>query len=76
MSILPKSLSLETLKAFSDDYNINPVFLEKDWYTQHVLGVIAGIQSDDAGLGGFCSQLIAGSIINSINPPLQLARLV
>ena len=47
MSILPKSLSLETLKAFSDDYNINPVFLEKDWYTQNVLGVIAGIQSDE-----------------------------
>lgn len=47
MSILIKPLLFETLEILSDEYNINPVFLEKDWYTQQILGIIAGIQSDE-----------------------------
>jgi predicted nucleotidyltransferase component of viral defense system len=42
-----KSLDLKTLNFVSDKYNINPAFIEKDWYTQHVLGIVAGIQSDE-----------------------------
>jgi predicted nucleotidyltransferase component of viral defense system len=47
MSILIKPLLFETLEIISDEYNINPVFLEKDWYTQQILGIIAEIQSDE-----------------------------
>lgn len=47
MSILIEPLHLETLAIIRDKYRINPVFLEKDWYTQQILGIIAGIQSDE-----------------------------
>jgi hypothetical protein len=34
-------VSTETLIRLADKFEVNPVFLEKDWYTQHVLGVIS-----------------------------------
>jgi predicted nucleotidyltransferase component of viral defense system len=45
MSIKP--LSSGIFKLIKDEFDINPVFLEKDWYTQHVLGVIAKFESDE-----------------------------
>jgi predicted nucleotidyltransferase component of viral defense system len=45
MSIEP--LSSGIFKLIKDEFDINPVFLEKDWYTQHVLGVIAKFESDE-----------------------------
>ena len=45
MSIKPLSNSI--FKLIKDEFDINPVFLEKDWYTQHVLGVIAKFESDE-----------------------------
>jgi predicted nucleotidyltransferase component of viral defense system len=47
MNISPKQLSVQTINTIATTYSINPVFLEKDWYTQQILGVIAGIQSDE-----------------------------
>ncbi len=35
------------IKFLEDNFLINPVFTEKDWYTQHILGVIAEFQSVD-----------------------------
>ena len=40
-------VSTQTLIRLADRFEINPVFLEKDWYTQHVLGVIAKFESDE-----------------------------
>lgn len=40
-------VSTQTLIRLADRFEINPVFLEKDWYTQHVLGVIAKFDSDE-----------------------------
>ena len=45
MSIKPLSNSI--FKLIKDEFDINPAFLEKDWYTQHVLGVIAKFESDE-----------------------------
>lgn len=45
MSIEP--LSSGIFKLIKDEFDINPVFLEKDWYTQHVLGVISKFESDE-----------------------------
>ena len=45
MSIEP--LSSGIFKLIKDEFDINPVFTEKDWYTQHVLGVIAKFDSDE-----------------------------
>ena len=47
MNISPKQLSFQTINTIATTYSINPIFLEKDWYTQQILGVIAGIQSDE-----------------------------
>ncbi len=47
MNMSIKSLDLKTLNFVSDKYNINPAFIEKDWYTQNVLGIVAGIQSSE-----------------------------
>jgi predicted nucleotidyltransferase component of viral defense system len=40
-------VSIQTLIRLADRFEINPVFLEKNWYTQHVLGVIAKFESDE-----------------------------
>ena len=40
-------VSTQTLIRLADRFEINPVFLEKDWYTQNVLGVIAKFESDE-----------------------------
>ena len=34
MNILPKQLSAQTINTIATTYSVNPVFLEKDWYTQ------------------------------------------
>jgi predicted nucleotidyltransferase component of viral defense system len=47
MNMSIKPLPNETIRIISDEYGINPAFIEKDWYTQHVLGIVAGIQSDE-----------------------------
>jgi Nucleotidyl transferase AbiEii toxin, Type IV TA system len=38
---------LDRLKFIEDEYNIDPIFTEKDWYTQHILGVISKFESDE-----------------------------
>jgi predicted nucleotidyltransferase component of viral defense system len=43
IEIIPK----QTLIQLADQYEINPVFIEKDWYTQHILGVIAKFESNE-----------------------------
>jgi predicted nucleotidyltransferase component of viral defense system len=45
MSIKP--LSSNILELIKDEFDINPSFAEKDWYAQHILGVIANFQSDE-----------------------------
>jgi predicted nucleotidyltransferase component of viral defense system len=35
------------IKFLEDNFDINPLFTEKDWYTQHILGVISKFESDD-----------------------------
>jgi predicted nucleotidyltransferase component of viral defense system len=47
MNTSPEQLSVQTINTLATTYSIDPVFLEKDWYTQQILGVIAGIQSDE-----------------------------
>jgi hypothetical protein len=39
MSIRP--LPIDTIELIESKFKIDPVFTEKDWYTQHILGVIA-----------------------------------
>jgi predicted nucleotidyltransferase component of viral defense system len=47
MSTSIKPLSRDLLESIEFDFGINPVFIEKDWYTQHILGVIFGFESDE-----------------------------
>jgi predicted nucleotidyltransferase component of viral defense system len=45
MSIRP--LPIDTIELLESKFKIDPVFTEKDWYTQHILGVIAKFESDE-----------------------------
>jgi predicted nucleotidyltransferase component of viral defense system len=47
MSTSIKPLSRDLLESIEFDFGINPVFIEKDWYTQHILGVIFRFESDE-----------------------------
>jgi predicted nucleotidyltransferase component of viral defense system len=47
MSISIKPLPLDLIESLQFDFGIEPVFIEKDWYTQHILGVIAKFESDE-----------------------------
>jgi predicted nucleotidyltransferase component of viral defense system len=47
MSMSIKPLSDSIFKIIQDEFEIDPVFIEKDWYTQHILGVIANFESDE-----------------------------
>jgi predicted nucleotidyltransferase component of viral defense system len=47
MSTSIKPLSSSILKLIKDEFNVDPVFIEKDWYTQHILGVIAKFESNE-----------------------------
>jgi predicted nucleotidyltransferase component of viral defense system len=47
MSTLIEPPPLDRLKFIEDEYNIDPIFTEKDWYTQHILGVISKFESDE-----------------------------
>jgi predicted nucleotidyltransferase component of viral defense system len=46
MSILIRPPTSQ-IKFLEDNFDINPIFTEKDWYTQHILGVISKFESDD-----------------------------
>jgi predicted nucleotidyltransferase component of viral defense system len=46
MSILNRPPTAQ-IKFLEDNFDINPLFTEKDWYTQHILGVISKFESDD-----------------------------
>jgi Nucleotidyl transferase AbiEii toxin, Type IV TA system len=37
----------EQFEFLEDNFDINPVFTEKDWYTQHILGIVANFESND-----------------------------
>jgi predicted nucleotidyltransferase component of viral defense system len=39
--------SSDLLAFIENRFKINPLFTEKDWYTQHILGVISKFESDD-----------------------------
>jgi hypothetical protein len=39
MSTSIKPLSSDIFKLIKDEFEIAPVFIEKDWYTQYILGV-------------------------------------
>jgi Nucleotidyl transferase AbiEii toxin, Type IV TA system len=39
--------SSDVLDFIENRFKINPLFTEKDWYTQHILGVISKFESDD-----------------------------
>jgi predicted nucleotidyltransferase component of viral defense system len=39
--------SSDVLDFIENRFKINPLFAEKDWYTQHILGVISKFESDD-----------------------------
>jgi predicted nucleotidyltransferase component of viral defense system len=47
MSTSIKPLSSDIFKLIKDEFEIAPVFIEKDWYTQHILGIISKIESDE-----------------------------
>jgi predicted nucleotidyltransferase component of viral defense system len=47
MSISIRPLPLDLIESLQFDFGIEPVFIEKDWYTQHILGVIAKFESDE-----------------------------
>jgi predicted nucleotidyltransferase component of viral defense system len=47
MSTSIKPLSSDIFKLIKDEFEIDPVFIEKDWYTQHILGVISKFESDE-----------------------------
>lgn len=47
MSTLIKRPSSDVLDFIENRFKINPLFTEKDWYTQHILGVISNFESDD-----------------------------
>jgi predicted nucleotidyltransferase component of viral defense system len=47
MSMSIKPLSNSVFKIIQDEFEIDPVFIEKDWYAQYILGVIANFESDE-----------------------------
>jgi predicted nucleotidyltransferase component of viral defense system len=47
MNMSIKPLPIDIIELLESKFKIDPVFLEKDWYTQHVLGVIARFESDE-----------------------------
>jgi predicted nucleotidyltransferase component of viral defense system len=47
MNMSIKPLSIDIIELLESKFKIDPVFTEKDWYTQHVLGVIAKFESDE-----------------------------
>jgi predicted nucleotidyltransferase component of viral defense system len=47
MSTPIKRPSSDVLDFIENRFKINPLFTEKDWYTQHILGVISKFESDD-----------------------------
>jgi predicted nucleotidyltransferase component of viral defense system len=47
MSTPIKRPSSDVIEFIEDKFKINPLFIEKDWYTQHILGVIAEFESVD-----------------------------
>jgi predicted nucleotidyltransferase component of viral defense system len=47
MSMSIEPIPSSVFKLIKDEFNVDPVFIEKDWYTQHILGVIAKFESDE-----------------------------
>ncbi len=47
MNMSIKPLSIDIIELLESKFKIDPVFTEKDWYTQHVLGIIAKFESDE-----------------------------
>lgn len=47
MSTSIEPIPSSVLKLIKDEFNVDPVFIEKDWYTQYILGVIAKFESDE-----------------------------
>jgi predicted nucleotidyltransferase component of viral defense system len=47
MNISIRPLSTEVIELIESKFKINPIFTEKDWYTQHILGVISRFESDE-----------------------------
>jgi predicted nucleotidyltransferase component of viral defense system len=45
MNMSIKFLPFEDLELLATAFEINPAFLEKDWYTQHILGVLTVLSS-------------------------------
>jgi predicted nucleotidyltransferase component of viral defense system len=46
MNMSIKPLPTRNLALLAERYEIPPAFLEKDWYTQHILGIMAECRSD------------------------------
>jgi predicted nucleotidyltransferase component of viral defense system len=47
MSTSIRPPTTEQFEFIEDNFGINPVFTEKDWYTQHILGIVANFESND-----------------------------
>ena len=47
MNMSIRQLPIDIIELLESKFKIDPVFTEKDWYTQHVLGVIARFESDE-----------------------------
>jgi predicted nucleotidyltransferase component of viral defense system len=47
MSMSIEPIPSSVFKLIKDEFNVDPVFIEKDCYTQHILGVIAKFESDE-----------------------------
>ena len=41
MNMSIRKLPIDIIELLESKFKIDPIFTEKDWYTQHVLGVIA-----------------------------------
>jgi predicted nucleotidyltransferase component of viral defense system len=46
MNMSIKPLPTRNLALLAEKYEIPPAFLEKDWYTQHILEIMAECRSD------------------------------
>jgi Nucleotidyl transferase AbiEii toxin, Type IV TA system len=47
MNMSIKPLPINVVELIESKFKINPAFTEKDWYTQHILGVIHRFESDE-----------------------------
>jgi predicted nucleotidyltransferase component of viral defense system len=47
MNMSIKPLPINVVELIESRFKINPAFTEKDWYTQHILGVIHRFESDE-----------------------------